>query len=128
VNQLQIYRLQDEQRATRLQELTNNDNPTALDSELGVLRLLHEEALNANQPIAAVQIAKVIGQLATATENAKIRRGELLAKSVVLGIAQKIAQVLSSNIANRFIGWEDVLDEVKSEVLTLVCEAKNPEP
>ena len=73
---------------TRLQELTDNDHPTGLEMELGVLRFLQDEALNNNEPRFAVEICKAIGQLSHAAETAKIRRGELLAKSVVLGIAR----------------------------------------
>jgi len=128
VNPVQLYRLQDEQRAKRLAELTSTDNPTGLESELAVLRLLQEEPLNSGQARAVVEISKAIGQLAHATEVAKIRRGELLAKSVVLSIAQQIAQVLTHDVANRFDGWEEVVDGVKTKVLTLVCEAQNPDP
>ena len=125
---VQIYKLQDEQRQKRLQELTDNDHPTGLEMELGVLRFLQDEALNNNEPRFAVEICKAIGQLSHAAETAKIRRGELLAKSVVLGIAKKIADLLANDVAGRFDGWEDCIDGVKQKVLTLVCEAKNPDP
>jgi hypothetical protein len=127
VNAVQLYRLQDSQRAQRLAELTDNDNPTGLESELAVLRLLQEEALNNHESRAAVEIAKAIGQIAHAIEVAKIRRGELLAKSVVINLAHQLAQILAVDVANRFTGWEEVVDGVKQKMLTLVCETENPD-
>jgi hypothetical protein len=128
MHQIQIYKLQDAQRAERLQELTNNDNPTALESEMGAARLLHEEALNRDDPRFALECERVIGQLSHASENAKIRRGELLAKTVVLELAKQIAGILAADVAGRFDGWEEVVNNVKRKSLTLICEAQNPDP
>jgi hypothetical protein len=123
-----IYRLQEEKRATRLAELSALPSSTDLANELAVLRLLQEEALNNNQPSLAMQLAKTIGRLSQITEATKIRRGELLAKAVVLNLAQQVARILAERVAGRFDGWEDAIDAVKSELLTLVAEARNPEP
>jgi len=124
----QIYKLQDAQRAARLQELIANEDPTGLDGELAAARMLAEAALNDGNARFALECSKVICQLSHASENAKIRRGELLAKSVVLGIARQMAEILANDVAGRFDGWEEVIGGVSKKVLTLVCEAKNPDP
>jgi hypothetical protein len=120
-----IIKLDDEARAQRLQELTEVDNPTSLLSEIGVLRLLEEEALKVGDQRLVVEITKVIGQLSRNTEAARIRRGELLAKPVVLALAARFAQLLSSKIAGRFDGWEDMLDEIRHESQVLIVDARN---
>jgi len=118
-------RIDDPDRAKRLQELTEIDNATSLLPEIGVLRLLEEEALNDGNTRAVVEIARIIGQLTHNTEVVRIRRGELLAKPVVLALAAKFAQLLSEKVAGRFDGWEDVLVELKQESQALIVDARN---
>ncbi len=125
---IQPYRLQDEQRAQRLKELTNTENPTALEGEIAVLRLLCEEALNAGQGRLAMELMRVIGQLSQATEVAKYRRGELLSRVAVLSIAQNIVKFIGDEFAGKFNGWEVALDGVKERILLTVQEARNPDP
>lgn len=118
-------RIDDPDRAARLQELTEIDNATSLLPEIGVLRLLEEEALNDGNTRAVVEITRIIGQLTHNTEVVRIRRGELLAKPVVLALAAKFAQLLSEKVAGRFDGWEDVLVELKQESQALIVDARN---
>jgi hypothetical protein len=125
---IQPYRLDDERRAKRLKELTSTENPTALDGEIAVLRLLCEEALNAGQTRPAMELMRVIGQLSQATEVAKFRRGELLSRVAVLSVAQQFVEALANGVAGRFEGWEDVIADVNQRVLRIVSQAHNPEP
>lgn len=120
-----IIRIDDVVRAKRLQELTEIDNATSLLPEIGVLRLLEEEALNDGNTRAVVEITRIIGQLTHSTEVVRIRQGELLAKPVVLALAAKFAQLLSSKVAGRFDGWEDVLEELRHESQALIVDARN---
>ena len=125
---IQPYRLDDEQRAQRLKELTNTQSPTALEGELAVLRLLNEEALNAGHARFSMDIMRVIGQLSQATEVAKFRHGELLSRAVVLSIGQRLAQLIGDAFAGRFDGWEEVIDDVRERIPLIVLEARNPDP
>lgn len=125
---IQPYRLDDEHRAKRLKELTNTENQTALEGEIAVLRLLCEEALNAGQSRSAMELMRVIGQLSQATETAKFRRGELLSRVAVLNVARQFVEALANGVAGRFDGWEEVITEVNQRVLTIVDEARNPDP
>ena len=95
--------------------------------ELGVLRFLLSGALEQGEDRFAMEVCKAIIKLSHAAETAKIRQNEMLAKSVVLGIAEQVADVLAKKVAGRFDGWEDCIDEAKREVLALVSEAKNPD-
>ncbi len=120
-----IIRIDDAARAKRLQEQSEVDNPTSLLPEIYVLRLLEEEMLNAGNTRAVVEIAAIIGKLSQSTEATKLRRGELLTKSVVLTLASRIAQLLANKVAGRFEGWEDLLDEVRQESQALIIDARN---
>ena len=63
-----------------------------------------------------------------ASEVAKFRRGELLSRVAVLGIARGIVEVLAHDLAGRFDGWEEVLEDVNHRLLTVVNDARNPDP
>lgn len=121
------YHLNDPKRMARLLELAGTPNPTALEGELAVARMLQEEALNLGQTAVALSLLNVIGKLAQASEIAKYRRGELLAKTAILTLAHKMVETLASNIKGRFDGWEQALENVQHEILTLVRDARNPE-
>jgi hypothetical protein len=125
---IQPYRLEDERRAQRLRELTNIEHPTALEGEIAVARLLFEEAVNIGNNHMAVALARTIKQLSEASEVAKFRRGELLSRVAVLGIARGIVEVLAHDLAGRFDGWEEVLEGVNHRLLTVVNDAQNPDP
>ena len=122
-----IYRLDDEADAKRLQELAGTPNPTDLESDLHLARLLCEKAVNANNVGAAVALQNVIAKLSMASEQAKYRKGELLAKAAVLQLAEKMVGILAANISGKFIGWEEAIDHVRDDILTITCEARNPE-
>jgi DNA-binding phage protein len=122
------YQLSNIARAKRLAELADFDNPNALESEIAVARMLQEEAINQNDIGTAVALLNTIAKLSQTSEVAKFRRGELLTRATVLGIAQQMVNVLSSNIAEKFPGWEDTLEVVQNNLLTVVSEARNEEP
>ena len=123
----QRLRLTDEKRAARLLELTDDDSPTNLESEIATMRLIAEEALNEGQARLAIECAKVIGQLSSITETTSIRRGELLAKTAVLSIVQQLVTIMAESIEGRFTGWEDTMDGVRQKFITVVAEAQNPD-
>lgn len=122
-----IYRLDDQADAKRLEELAGTPNPTDLESDLHLARLLCEKAVNQGNIGAAVALQNTIAKLSTASEQAKYRRGELLAKAAVLQLAEKMVGVLANNIAGKFLGWEDAIDRVRDDIITLTCETRNPE-
>ena len=111
----------------RLRELAGTENPTALDGELAIARLLCEEALNEGRSDAAAHLLAVTGKLARESEVARYRRGELLAKTAIITIANKMVEALTQNIAHKFDGWEQALENVQNQVLQIVSEAKNPD-
>jgi hypothetical protein len=121
------YQLDDIARAKRLEELADSENPNALESEIALARLLQEEAINQNDIGTAVALLNTIAKLSQTSEVAKYRRGELLTRATVLGIAQQMVNILSSNIADKFPGWEDTLEVVQNNLLTVVNEARNDE-
>jgi hypothetical protein len=122
------YRLNDPSRAARLRELAGVDNPTALDSELALVRLLQEEAVNNGETGVAIALSNVIGKLAQASEIAKYRRGDMLCKAAVLQLATQVVDLVASSVAGKFDGWEDVLENVGRSVVQLVSSAKNTDP
>ena len=120
-----FYILVDEVQARRLQELIAVDNPTALDSEIAVCRVLFEEAVNNRQIHTAIELTKVIRQMADSTEAVKYRRGELLSRVAALRIVQQIVDVLAHEVEGRFTGWERVIEHVNQQLLTVVAKAEN---
>jgi hypothetical protein len=120
-----IIRIDDELRAQRLQELTNVDNPTSILPEIAVLRLLEEEMLNQGNTGAVALIAKTIGQLCRNAEAAQIKRGEMLGKPIVQALAAKLAGLLASKVAGKFVGLEDVLTDIRRESQVLIVDARN---
>ena len=122
-----LVRLDDAGRAGRLKELAAENDVICVEPDLSLLKLLQEEAVNGGNARFAMELARVRSDLFKNTETAKIKRGELLAKSVVLGIANQLAQILTRKVSGRFEGWEEVMDEAKEEFVTLICEAQNPE-
>lgn len=121
------YRLDDPDDAQRLQEIAGDANPTALEGELRLARLFLEKLANKGDMGGVVAMTNTIAKLSQASETAKFKHGELLAKTAILNLAGKMVEILSNTVANRFIGWEDAVDNAKRDMLTLVCEAKNPE-
>ena len=123
-----FYRLTDPEDAKRLRELAGVPDPTNLETDLAMARLMFEKAYNAGQYGAATSLQKIIAQLTQASETAKYKRGDLLAKGAILSIADKFVELLSANIANQFPGWEEAVDRIKNGVVTVVADARNTEP
>jgi hypothetical protein len=121
------YHLDDPLDAQRLLELSGNTCPTALEGELHLTRLFAEKLANRGDLAGYNEMVNTIAKLSQASETAKFRRGDLLAKTAVLELAGKMVEILSCTVANRFPGWEDAIANAKQDMLTLVCEAKNPE-
>ena len=124
-NPILSIRLDDEKRMARLRELVGRENPTALDTELSIARLLYEEALNEGRADFAAHLLTVTGKLARDAEVARFRRGELLAKTAIIAIANKMVEALTQNIAHKFDGWEQALENVQQQVIQIVSEARN---
>ena len=122
---INLIRITDLAQAKRLQEISEDDNLTSLLPDICILRLLQEEAFNAGNHHAVLEITKVIGSLSHNTEIIKIRQGELLSKPIVLALAAKFAQLLTDKVAGRFDGWEEVLKEVREESTALIVDARN---
>ena len=128
MSEKQRYRLQSQERQKRLEELSTTDDVNNLASELGHARLLAEEASSAGDLALANNLLSTIGRLSQAQEVACYRRGELLCKQVVLSLALQISAITSEEVKGRFPGWEEAMDRVRQKVITVVSEAKNPEP
>jgi len=122
------YRLNDEARAERLRELMGTDNPTDLEPEIALARLLAEEAANAGQLTLAKDLVSVAGKLSHTAEIAKYRRGDMLCKAAVLSLASQIVEMIAANVAGKFIGWEDTLDTISNRIVATVVDAKNDDP
>ncbi len=122
---VQIYRLIDEQRAQRLKELSGTDNPTDLEQEIALARLLAEEAANLGQITLAKDLITTVGKLSQASEIAKYRRGDMLCKATVLQLASKIVELVATSVAGKFIGWEEELDRISQNIVGAVEDAKN---
>jgi hypothetical protein len=123
-----LYHLTDPTDAQRLRELAGVPDPTNLESDLAMARLMCEKAYNAGQFAASASLQNIIAKLTQASESAKYKRGDLLAKGAILAIADRFVELLSANIANRFPGWEESLDKIRQGVLTVVMDARNAEP
>ncbi len=121
------YQLIDAKFADRVNSFLKMEHPTDLTPELAMLRGMAEEALNAKDIPLAESLFKTLGKLTQVVEAAKIKRGDLLAKAALIQIGQRIVQALADNIAGRFPGWEDALLGTQKEILTIVCEAENPD-
>ena len=121
------YHIDDPARMARLRELAGTPNPTALDGELALARLLQEEALNQGRAEFSAQLLTITGKLARESEIARYRRGELLAKTAIITIANKMVEALTTNIAGRFEGWEQALENVQRQMLEIITEARNPD-
>ena len=52
------------------------------------------------------KLLNITGKLARESEVARYRRGELLAKTAIIAVANKMVEALTQNIAGRFDGWE----------------------
>ena len=128
MNKIFLYKLQDEQRLQRANELLALEEPTDLSSEIVLLRLYAEAADARGDTAEAARMVTQIGKLTQITEATNIRRGELLQKQVVLQLALQIARIQTDAVKGRFDGWETVMDDVRQKVLTVVSEAQNPDP
>ena len=111
----------------RLEELQTNPDPTSCENDLAVMQVLAEQLANAGQPKQAADVIKSKTAIAGMIEAQKFRTGELLSRVAVIQIAQKIIPLLMGCIANRFDGWENVIDEMAPQILTIVEGTFNPE-
>ena len=122
-----FYKLVDEALDKRMRELIAVENPTALDSELAVCRVLFERMVNNGNLHAAIEFTKVIRQMVETTEAVKFRRGELLSRVAALNLVQQIVDVLAHEVEGKFSGWENVIEQVNTRLLTVVSNAENEE-
>jgi hypothetical protein len=123
-----VYRLTDEARAKRLRELAGTDNPTDLEQELALARLLAEEAANNGQTTLAKDLISLVGKLSQASEVARYRRGDMLCKAAVLQLAAQVVDMIAAQVEGKFLGWEDTLEAISKQIIVTVSEAKNSDP
>ena len=128
MNKIRLYQFQDEQLAKKYAEFRERENPTELSEEIHALRAMAEIAANQGDFDTYARFTAQIGKLSQITEATNIRRGELLQKGVVLQLALETVRIQMDEIRGKFPGWEECMDRVRQKTITLVSEAKNPDP
>ena len=103
------------------------DEPERLEADLALARSLCEQAVNAGQPTLAANLLATIAKLSAAATAQKVRLGELLEKESVRRLGQELVNLVCGVIKERFVGWENALEQLANQVVTVI-ETTDNEP
>jgi len=101
------------------------DSPERLEAELALARSLCEQATNAGRHALAANLLGVIAKLSSATTAQKVRMDELLEKRVALQLGLQIVDLLTAELRDKFIGWEESLAAVADKLAATIQQASN---
>ena len=99
--------------------------PERLEAELALARSLCERAANAGHHTLAANLLATIAKLSAATTTQKIRLGELLEKEAALRLVRQIIDLVTNVIRDRFVGWEDALEQLADQMEATVEDTTN---
>jgi hypothetical protein len=119
------YKLTDAERQNRMDQFAATDDPTALAAELAAARLMAEEAMNAGHHHLAAALFGTIAKLGSAHVASQVRVGELLEKEAARRLGQELVKLVTNAVQGRFPGWEDAMEQLADQVVTVIEETDN---
>lgn len=120
-----LYRLADSKRQEALEALIQADDPFDLSHEIGLLKLLAQEAIEDGDPTLVDKLISTLSRVTRHEHEKAIRDSKLLGKGALVRWTQEIDLLVESVVRDRFQGWELVLKKLKYDLLTLLTETKN---
>lgn len=120
-NELKNYRLA--KFKTRVTELGNSDHIFSLKEEIGILRMILEEKINACADVHDLilisgplsDLVMKVDKITTSCERLESKLGNLLDRTKVMQFAQSIVQIISKHIED-----DVILEQVADEILTVL--------
>ena len=95
-----MYRIKD---SDRLREVVDETaNPSNLDEELGLVRLVIEKSYDQDQISTVLSGLNTLTKVSLASQASLIRSSEHLSKKAVISFARQSAQILIDVLENRF--------------------------
>jgi hypothetical protein len=119
------YKLANAERQKRMDEFAQTDQPTALAAELAAARLMAEESMNAGHYSLASALLQTIGKLGAAHTASQYRLGEMLEKEAIMRLGKQLVDLVCGVIKERFVGWEEALDQLSSQVVVAIEQTRN---
>jgi hypothetical protein len=124
------YKIAEAKFNERVDELCSSPDLATLRSEIGVLRALVEETLQATTPerrnLPMIRdLVKAIGQLVSAHRVAELEADRLLEKETVLGVGQAIVSIIVDELKEKFVGWEDTCDHISERIAAEISSVSN---
>lgn len=120
------YRLNEADAQTRYDQFAETLDAADLSADLALARFLTEQAASKSPHLAASLLA-CVARLASAHDTREYRRGEMLAKSVVMKLALEICDAVGFEFRESGLpDWEDRLERVAARVSGVVEAAENP--
>jgi len=120
------YKLREKEAAERVAQFASAADPSDLRNELALIRFLVESATNSGQPHLASLLLTTLGRLVRVHERQQLERGELLAKVVVLRLAERIVGIVSKQFFGLVPDWENRVDAALLEIGHEIDAAENP--
>jgi hypothetical protein len=122
------YRIKADEQAKRLEEFSRDPAIDSLQREIGVLRLLVEEQMNAQKisPGAVTNLIATMDKLIRTLDDRKYKAGELLAKSAVMRLANELVAIVYQAFEG-VEGFEDRVDQIMQRMPAAIAMAKNDE-
>ena len=110
----QSYLLNDQRQRERLEALAQS--PNTLEDERALCKLLLEQAANAGHAGLAAMIAQTIAKISRVEIQNQIATGALIGREQAFALIRAVVDAVSSEIENRFDGWEDCLDRIGDRI------------
>ena len=112
MSHLAQYLLTESQNQAAYSRFAEVDEPERLEAELALARSLCEQAANAGHAGLAATIAQTIAKISRIEIQNRIATGDLISRDQAFELIRQMVEAVTSEIQNRFDGWEDCLDRI----------------
>lgn len=120
------YKLREKEAAERVEQFASAADPSDLKHDIALLRYLVEEATNTKSAHLASCLLTTLGRLVRVHDRRQLERNELLAKAVVLRLAERIVQTVARQFYGALPDWQQRIDAALVEITNEVEAAENP--
>ena len=119
------YKLNEAEAQARYDQFAESLDAADLSADLALARLLTEQAASKSPHLAASLLA-CVARLAAAHDTREYRRGEMLAKAVVLKLALELVDSVILEFRDVCPDWQERIERVAARVTGVIEAADNP--
>ncbi|KAA1262294.1 hypothetical protein LF1_48580 [Rubripirellula obstinata] len=120
INSGDAWKLANAESNQRVEELRSTTEPTNLEHEIALCRLMTNQAIDQNSPGLAAQLMRTIASLTKAEEQRRLRSAHYLNLDDLVAIAERIGVVVATTLEHHGVTDPDILLEIGAGITEAV--------